>query len=106
MAYGGVFIKWRREKALGVEQTELSPQDANMPGKFHNSGGEIIIAAAHLQASGHHQEPEAVGYRAALVRFLGWTLHLITVYLDCSFGIDEGPNATRTQAVTNLIRCT
>ena len=64
----------------------------------------MIIAAAHLQAAGHHQEPEAVGYRAVLIRFAGWTLHLITLYLDCGFAIDEGPSATRTQAVANIIR--
>ena len=58
-------------------------EDPKVPGKFHNSGGEMIIAAAHLQASGHHQEPEAVGYRAVLIGFAGWTLHLITLYLDC-----------------------
>ena len=53
--------------------------EANKAAKHHNSGGEMLLFRPSLIVHGHHQSPAAVGYRAAQVRFKGWTLHLITM---------------------------
>jgi hypothetical protein len=71
--------------------------------KFHNSGGEILLRQAHVQITGHHQDTDANGDRSVLIRFKGWTLHLILVYLDCDHTLDDGSNADRTRAIADLI---
>ena len=58
-----------------------APQEGPQ-GRFHNSGGELVLLGAHLQASGHHQPVDAAGYRSVIVRFKGWSLHLVCLYLD------------------------
>ena len=72
--------------------------------EYHNSGGEMVLLGAHLQASGHHQPLDAAVYRSVIVRFKGWSLHLICLYIVSNYGLDAGPNEARTQAVANLIR--
>ena len=73
-------------------------------GRFHNSGGELVLLPPHLQAAGHHQDPQASGCRSVIIRFKGWSLHLITLYLDSNFDLESGPNEKRTMAVANLVR--
>ena len=58
--------------------------------KHQNSGGEMLHFSPGVVVHGHHQPKDAVGYRAGQVRFKGWTLHIVTIYLDCNFGIQEG----------------
>ena len=84
-------------------------EDADFHGegrKYHKSEGEMLLFSKHLVVHGHHQPKQAVGYRSSQVRFKGWTLHLIVLYLDCNFGLQEGPNRQRTEEVMMLIKCT
>ena len=66
----------------------------------------MLIFQPGVVAHGHHQPEGTIGFRAAQVRFQGWTLHLVTIYLDCNYGMQEGPNLERTQGVINLIKAT
>ena len=66
--------------------------------------GEAILAQPKLVTTGHHQDPEAQGVRSVLVRLKGFHLHLVTIYFDVGFGLDEGPNAEKGIAVSNLVR--
>ena len=74
--------------------------------KFQNSGGDMLLFQAGVTVYGHHQPEGTSGFRAAQVRFHGWTLHLVTVYLDCNYGMQEGPNFERTQGVISLVKAT
>ena len=71
---------------------------------FANHGGEAILALPKLVVTGHHQDPEAQGFRSVLVRLRGRHIHVITLYFDVGFSLDEGPNSEKAIAICNLIR--
>ena len=71
---------------------------------FANHGGEAILAKPKLVTTGHHQDPEVQGFRSIPVRLKGFHLHLVIIYFDIGFGLDEGPNAEKGIAVSNLVR--
>ena len=71
---------------------------------FANHGGEAILALPKFVVTGHHQDPEAQGFRSVLVRLKGCHIHLISIYFDVGFSLDEGPNAEKAIAICNLIR--
>ena len=96
----------RRLKKIGWRSfsTPAISKAAKETGSLDTDGGELVLLAPHLQASGHRQDPQASGYRSVIIRFKGWSLHFITVYLDSNFGLENGPNGERTMAIANLIR--
>ena len=71
---------------------------------FANHGGEAILALPKLVVTGHRQDPEAQGFRRVLVRLKGCHVHIISLYFDVGFGLDEGPNAEKAIAICNLVR--
>ena len=92
------------QKEFGIDMPAVTAEEdedgddeptVSRAAKHHNSGGEMLLFAQSLIAHGQHQSPGAVGYRAAQVRSKGWTLHLITLYLDCNHGVQDGPNKQR-----------
>ena len=85
------------------EQEEHGEMEEARAAKFHNSGGEAILVNPSRVATGYHQPKEACGYRSALLRFQGWTLHLITCYFDCGWPLEAGPNAEKWKQIQGLI---
>ncbi len=78
--------------------------DAREARTFANHGGEAILVLPGLVTTGHHQDPETQGFRSVLVRLKGCHIHIITLYFDVGFGLDEGPNAEKAMAICNLVR--
>ena len=85
------------------EQVEHEETEESRAAKFHNSGGEAILVDPSRVATGYHQPKEAFGYRSALLRFKGWTLHLITCYFDCGWPLEAGPNAEKWKQIQGLV---
>ena len=56
---------------------------------YANHGGEAILALPKLVTTGHHQDPEAQGFRSILVRLKGCPIHVISLYFDVDFGLES-----------------
>ena len=59
--------------------------------------------SAHVVATGHHQPAGVIGLRTSMIRFAGWTLQLIVIYLDSNFEIGQGPNKERTEQALQCV---
>ena len=88
----------QQEQEMGITMSKEMPLGEKNPQQW----GEIILRQPSIKASGYHQDPEAVGYRSILVSFVGWTLHLVVLYLDSDFDLEDGPNGARLQAIAAL----
>ena len=100
---------WFSTPAIATIRDEMEEEvsrhaEAREARTYANHGGEAILALPKLVTTGHHQDPEAQGFRSILVRLRGCHIHIISLYFDVGFGLDEGPNAEKAIAICNLVR--
>ena len=77
--------------------------DEAVASRYRNSGGECLLFQPQVVATGHNQPAGVIGLRTSMVRFAGWTLQLIVLYLDSNFDIGQGPNKERTEQALQCI---
>ena len=57
----------------------------------------------YVVATGHNQPVGVIGSRTSVIRFAGWTLQLMVIYLDSNFEIGQGPNKERIEQAMQCI---
>ena len=105
----------RRAKSLGWRWlgTSASPTQSLANGNeasnastraYANHGGEVFLAQPQLTVTGHHQDPDAQGYRSIICRMQGFHLHLVLVYFDDGCPLDDGANAVKGKNIAALVK--
>ena len=74
-----------------------------MTGKKHNSGSELLLCKPCLTAWGHHQSPDAQGFRSIVYRAQGFSILVVCAYFLPGLGLEQGPNQHRCTDIATLV---